>query len=84
MSDISLFTLWDPDAANVTSNTAHATIMLRAVGTVKFQAFDSIDDQRVTTLDGEYQVPHQLHNLVTMGQLAWRIADPWESPDFNN
>lgn len=74
MSDISIFTSWDPGADNVTLDTgAGTTFTSQAVCNVKFKAFDSDGDECIVTLDGANYVPHQPHNMVAVGQLTGSI-----------
>lgn len=71
ISNVDTFTLWDPEAKNVTFHTAtDTTISSRSVGTMKFKAYGTAGQQRVVTLNGAYHVPHQSYNLVAAGQLT--------------
>lgn len=82
-SDVSPFTSWDPDVKNITFIKATGTtITLRAVCTMKFNAYDYQRRQRIVTLNGVYFVPYQPHDLVPVGQLARDSQDQWESPDL--
>lgn len=71
MSDVSLFQSFDEGAANLAFCTAAGTISTsRAMGTVKFKAFDRRGEHRVLELYRSYSVYRYKLNLVAIFQLT--------------